>query len=180
VIEPEIVVHGEAKRTMSYLVDLEGVFFRHIGSLADGVVRASAEHVQEIRDRVGDNFRVRSRVDLQLDSKAQVPEVIGKLTVLEKGLCPSREYDECTQGVVRGELHILNLDNVSEWCHEWYGPYPTGPVTDPPGATSGSQRVVRGGAWSLVASFARAARRHRLQANNRFGAYGGRIARTAE
>ncbi len=37
--------------------------------------------------------------------------------------------------------------NVWEWCHDWDGDYPTSPVTNPSGASSGSERVVRGGSW---------------------------------
>ena len=43
--------------------------------------------------------------------------------------------------------------NVWEWCLDWYGTYP-GTVTDPPGATSGSFRVFRGGSWRNDASAA--------------------------
>lgn len=35
--------------------------------------------------------------------------------------------------------------NVSEWCSDWYGPYPDEPVTDPKGAGSGDVHVRRGG-----------------------------------
>ena len=35
--------------------------------------------------------------------------------------------------------------NVNEWCADWYGGYPDGSVTDPKGASSGSDRVYRGG-----------------------------------
>ena len=37
--------------------------------------------------------------------------------------------------------------NVAEWCWDWYSTTtPTG-GTDPIGAPSGSERVVRGGSW---------------------------------
>ena len=37
--------------------------------------------------------------------------------------------------------------NVWEWCKDRWGDYPTGSVTDPQGASSGSPRVIRGGSW---------------------------------
>ena len=37
--------------------------------------------------------------------------------------------------------------NVWEWCQDWYGNYQSGSVTDPTGASSGSDRVGRGGGW---------------------------------
>jgi formylglycine-generating enzyme required for sulfatase activity/serine/threonine protein kinase len=40
--------------------------------------------------------------------------------------------------------------NVFEWCQDWYGSYPSGSVTDPTGAASGSLRVFRGGCWSSI------------------------------
>jgi len=37
--------------------------------------------------------------------------------------------------------------NVWEWCHDWYGTYPSGSVNNPSGAQTGSSRVSRGGSW---------------------------------
>jgi eukaryotic-like serine/threonine-protein kinase len=45
----------------------------------------------------------------------------------------------------------LNLDdiagNVREWTADWYGPYPVERQSDPSGAASGEERVVRGSSW---------------------------------
>jgi formylglycine-generating enzyme required for sulfatase activity len=49
--------------------------------------------------------------------------------------------------------------NVWEWCSDWYGDYPTGSVTDPLGASSGSDRVCRGGCWGYFAESCRSANR---------------------
>jgi formylglycine-generating enzyme required for sulfatase activity len=37
--------------------------------------------------------------------------------------------------------------NVMEWTSDWYAPYSAMPATDPTGATSGTNRVTRGGHW---------------------------------
>ena len=42
-------------------------------------------------------------------------------------------------------LYDMN-GNVWEWCNDWYGDYSNGVQVDPTGATSGSARVMRGGA----------------------------------
>jgi formylglycine-generating enzyme required for sulfatase activity len=50
--------------------------------------------------------------------------------------------------------------NVSEWCSDWFGPYPTRDVTDPQGPYSGKFRVARGGNWFFPARSSRAADRN--------------------
>jgi len=49
--------------------------------------------------------------------------------------------------------------NVWEHCNDWYGAYPTGSVTDPEGASSGSLKVKRGGSWNFNARGCRSAER---------------------
>lgn len=49
--------------------------------------------------------------------------------------------------------------NVLEWCYDWYGDYPGGPVTDPLGPRRGYYRMARGGSWRTEVTLARSAAR---------------------
>ena len=40
------------------------------------------------------------------------------------------------------------VGNVWEWAGDWYAPYTPGATSDPAGAASGTERVLRGGAWN--------------------------------
>ena len=59
--------------------------------------------------------------------------------------------------------------NVSEWCADWYGDYPGGAVTEPTGAGSGVNRVLRGGSCRDNASNCRSANRGRSDPGRGFG-----------
>jgi formylglycine-generating enzyme required for sulfatase activity len=66
--------------------------------------------------------------------------------------------------------------NVCELCLDWYGTYPS-TVSDPPGATSGVNRVNRGGGWNGDARECRSAQRNFFWPGQRIG-LGFRAART--
>jgi formylglycine-generating enzyme required for sulfatase activity len=69
--------------------------------------------------------------------------------------------------------------NVWEWCKDWYlsNYYSTSPGSDPPGPTSGSYRVLRGGGWLDFEINTRCAYRDLDNPFNYWDNYGFRIAR---
>jgi formylglycine-generating enzyme required for sulfatase activity len=67
--------------------------------------------------------------------------------------------------------------NVYEWCQDWYGDYPTGPIPDPKGPAKGKGRVLRGGSWYSDAGFLRSASRSWDDPDFRYNYNGFRVAR---
>jgi formylglycine-generating enzyme required for sulfatase activity len=65
--------------------------------------------------------------------------------------------------------------NVWEWCQDYYGPYPAGPLTDPAGPQRGTQRILRGGSWQDDPSASRAAYREHLEPTKRTNTDGLRV-----
>ena len=69
--------------------------------------------------------------------------------------------------------------NVFEWCWDWEGDYANGDVTDPVGASSGLNRVTRGGCWEYDASHCRASFRRLFSPGYRGSNLGFRLVRSA-
>ncbi len=76
------------------------------------------------------------------------------------------------------ELGIYDMSgNVWEWCYDydyWEGRYPSGAVTDPVGASSGSYRVIRGGC--IDADSCRPGFRYYIDSSDRCDCIGFRVA----
>ena len=56
-------------------------------------------------------------------------------------------------------LYDMHCD-VSQWCQDWYGEYPTNSVSDPEGPLAGFLKVLRGGGWLSSQDECRSAFRH--------------------
>lgn len=65
--------------------------------------------------------------------------------------------------------------NAYQWCSDWYGKYPAGPVTDPQGPNSGADRVIRGGKYGSGPRYIRSAARYSYTPNNASVVFGFRI-----
>jgi len=64
------------------------------------------------------------------------------------------------------------LGNTWQWVADWYGPYPSGPQTDPSGPASGKYKEPRGGSWGSTAKLTRASYRGWVEQEHRGGKLG--------
>jgi formylglycine-generating enzyme required for sulfatase activity len=79
------------------------------------------------------------------------------------------------------ELGIYDMSgNVWEWCSDCYGSYSSSAQQDPAGASSGSDRVSRGGSWSGTAGRCRVASRNYDTPGDRYRNLGFRLARSSK
>ncbi|MBU3916123.1 SUMF1/EgtB/PvdO family nonheme iron enzyme [bacterium] len=69
--------------------------------------------------------------------------------------------------------------NVWEWVSDWYGSYPGGVQRNPKGASSGSDRVDRGGSWVNESSYLRGSFRDGNSPTSRYADLGFRCASSA-
>jgi len=65
--------------------------------------------------------------------------------------------------------------NAYQWCSDWYGPYPSGDVTDPQGPAHGGNRVIRGGRYGSGPRYIRSAARYSYTPNNSSVVFGFRV-----
>jgi formylglycine-generating enzyme required for sulfatase activity len=83
-----------------------------------------------------------------------------------KGYHPSFKYGNTpyTSPVGSFEANGYGLydmtGNVWEWCWDWYGAYSSGSQTNPLGANSGANRIIRGGSWDRGPGACRIAKRY--------------------
>ena len=82
------------------------------------------------------------------------------------------------KGKKANSLGIYDMSgNVWEWCYDWYGTVSS--TTADTGASSGSFRVLRGGAWDNDASYCAVSYRYYYKPFIRLNCYGFRVVRSS-
>jgi formylglycine-generating enzyme required for sulfatase activity len=90
---------------------------------------------------------------------------------------PQAATHEVGQKLANGFGLYDTLGNVAEWVADWYARYPSDPVVDPRGPTSGQERVVRGGSFLTNVIYIRVSHRSGYMPETRDAVIGFRCAR---
>jgi formylglycine-generating enzyme required for sulfatase activity len=98
----------------------------------------------------------------------------GKPGVYRRGPTPVRTFAPNAWGLY--DMH----GNAYQWCSDWYGPYPEGAVTDPPGPSGGADRVIRGGKYGSGPRYIRSAARYSYNPKNSSVVFGFRVVMETE
>jgi formylglycine-generating enzyme required for sulfatase activity len=150
--------------------------------------------IRRLNQKEGTNkYRLPTEAEWEYAARAgtQTPFYFGTCLPTDQGNYDGKyPMSVCSQGVNRNKPIAVGsfMDNVwglydmhgnvSEWCQDWFGDYPSGSVTDPQGPSSGGLRLLRGGSWRYIAAFCRSASRFRDRPGLRSNAIGFRLART--
>lgn len=80
------------------------------------------------------------------------------------------------KGKRANELGLYDMSgNVDEWCYDWKGAYSSSSQSNPTGASSGHNRVMRGGNWCHGAYNCRVSYRYFNSPTSRYGNVGFRV-----
>ena len=101
------------------------------------------------------------------------PDKVESLSIVAALEQPHVPGAECANGY--GLLCMV--DNLHEWCSDWYAPdyYASSPEEAPAGPVSGKRRASRGGSWRHQVKFNRIAARSSLDPSFRYNDYGFRV-----
>ncbi len=156
-------------------------------ALSDDVGLAPAYTAIELDDAVLDldapGWRLPTEAEWEYAARAGAEQLYaGSDTLGDVGWCNGA--DDPYEGTDVGSLapnawRLYDMSgNVSEWVWDRYGSYPTSEVTDPTGASFGSERVARGGTYAQQPADCRVANRTSSLLFSSYWNRGFRIVRT--
>ena len=138
----------------------------------------SSSFLGKLRARTGLEF------DLPTEAQWEYASRAGAMTIYSYGNSADGDYMWYNSNSSRSSHDVGSKNpnpwgvydmhgNVYEWCLDWSGMLAYG--TDPKGASSGTDRVFRGGSWFSSARYCGLSYRHSIPPSNGFGDYGFRL-----
>jgi formylglycine-generating enzyme required for sulfatase activity len=140
-------------------------------------------------DRSADGYRLPTGAEWEYACRAgtQTPFSTGNNITTKQANYDGFPYNNNPKGTIRDRTvevksfapnawGLYNMHgNVWEWCWDLYGEYASGDQIDPVGASSGSERIVRGGGWRVHAQYLRSANRYKVSPSHASNGLGFRL-----
>ena len=143
------------------------------------------EFIKKLNAKSGKKFRLPTEAEWEYAARSGGKEMKWAGTGDEAVLGDFAWYEKNGDGMTRkagsGKANGLGLfdmsGNVSEWCLDWYGEtyYANSPKDNPPGASDGNKRILRGGSMIYDAGVLRTSNRLADSPAERDSNYGLRI-----
>ena len=139
------------------------------------------EFIRKLNQMTGKNFRLPTEAEWEYAARggkmSRGFKYAGSNTVDDVALHYSFNYighQNTVKSKSPNELGLYDMSgNVCEWCSDWYGKYSGSAQTNPQGASSNRNRVLRGGSWYQIAGDCRVSCRYKLNPIARRGGYVG-------
>lgn len=139
--------------------------------------------IRELNNLTGRNFRLPTEAEWEYAArggqKSNPTKYAGSSTIDDVAWYIDNSGDQTHDVATKraNELGLYDMSgNVWEWCQDWKGSYRSGSQTTPKGASSGSDRVYRGGSWNYGAWFCRVSIRYNGTPASRYINLGLRLA----
>jgi formylglycine-generating enzyme required for sulfatase activity len=139
--------------------------------------------ISKLNNITGKHFRLPTEAEWEFaargGNKSNGYQYAGSNTLSDVAWYKENSYNQTHSVMAKNpnELGLYDMSgNVWEWCQDWKGFYGYSSVTNPPGVTSGHERVFRGGCWTANARSCRTANRSGNTPDGRYYNLGFRLA----
>ena len=140
------------------------------------------DFIRKLNAQTGKNYRLPTEAEWEFSarggnsSKGFTYSGSNDLNAVAWNSANSESKTHSVGGKQANELGVYDMTgNVYEWCSDWYGTYNSYSETNPTGASSGQNRVLRGGNWDICAYICRTAPRFSFNLDNRINIFGFRL-----